>query len=197
MHTKKYVAEGIGTFLLTAAVGLSLTAGLGLSTAVIAGLTLGLLVYTIGPISGAHVNPAVTLSLASIKKIGPKDTLWYLVAQVIGALIAAECVAYLAGSSPALTVSDTTLVGAGEALGAAILVWGIAAVAYKKTPADASGLTIGGSLLLGALVAGTVANGVINPAVAIGIGSVSAMYLVAPIVGGIVAAYVYRAVEKK
>lgn len=189
----KYLAEFIGTFALTLMVTLSLTSEFPLATPIIAGLVVGLFVYTVGNISGTHLNPAVTVALASIRKISPVDALVYIVVQILGAL-AAMWVAksYGSGFLPTILVSDSLRVGAAEAMGAFMLVFGISAVVHGRVHSAASGLTIGTSLLLGILAASVASNGVLNPAVAIGIGSVSAMYLLAPIVGAVAAAWVYK-----
>jgi hypothetical protein len=86
MKPKALVAELVGTFGLTLAVLISINnPDFPVSTPVIAGVTLGLFVYTIGGISGCHINPAVTLGLASIGKIELPSALGYLVAQFVGA----------------------------------------------------------------------------------------------------------------
>ena len=85
---KKYIAEFMGTAVLSLAVVGSIVNGAGFVTLLTVGITLGLLVATIGFISGAHVNPAVTLGLLSIKKIEWKEALTYIVAQFAGAALA-------------------------------------------------------------------------------------------------------------
>ena len=85
---KKYIAEMLGTFGLTLAVSISLASLFPVSTPVIAALTLGLLVYSLGAISGTHINPAVTIGLWSLKKIATKDAVFYIVSQFLGAGLA-------------------------------------------------------------------------------------------------------------
>jgi aquaporin Z len=196
MDPKKYVAEFVATFLLTLAVLTSLTFSLPLATPIAAGLTLMIMVYAIGPISGAHLNPAVTLSLLSIKKVSNLDAVLYIVAQLIGAVAAMGVLSALGGSLASVGGADSVAIFVAEALGAFVLLFGIAAVVHGKVDDDASGITIGGSLLLGILLAAGASNGVLNPAVAIGIGSISATYILAPIVGGLIAVWVYKYVAK-
>ena len=76
---KKYIAEGLGAGTLTLVVALSLAGIFPVSTPVLAGLVLGLFVYTIGYISGSHINPAVTLGVWSLNKISGKDALGYII----------------------------------------------------------------------------------------------------------------------
>lgn len=192
MHPKKYLAEAIGTFTLTFAVLVSLGIDLHIATPVIAGLTLAMFVYTIGHVSGAHINPAVTIALASVKKISAKEAALYIVAQLLGALLAMQAGAAIGIMLPGLATANTTTVLVAEALGTFLLVFGISAVVHGKVRGDASGIVIGGSLMLGILVASFGSNGVLNPAVAIGIGSMSAMYLVGPVLGGLAAAWLFR-----
>jgi len=108
---RKYLAEMFGTFLLVfLAVGTAVFLGVrsiagglamipggdGLTTAAFVvtvalafGLALMMIVYVIGPISGAHVNPAVSLAMAINKKLSWKDFLFYVIAQLVGAIVAA------------------------------------------------------------------------------------------------------------
>lgn len=192
MVLRKYLAELIGTFFLAFAVGCAITQNFPLAVPVVAGLTLGLFVYTVGAVSGAHLNPAVTIAMASVKKINPKDAAFYVVAQLIGGFLAM----YALKSweiFPTLDVIDDFNIALSEAMGAFVLAFGVSAVVNGKVGGDsARGLVVGGSLTLGAMLASIVSNGVINPAVAIGIGSISVIYLLSPIVGAVIAAWVYK-----
>ena len=105
---KKYAAELVGTFVLVfGGVGSAVLAGshIGFSGVAFAfGLSLLAMVYTIGPISGCHINPAVTLGVLLAKKIDAKDAAAYVVAQIIGAVIASACVLFVAnGAAAAMT----------------------------------------------------------------------------------------------
>ncbi len=88
-------------------------------------------------------------------------------------------------------------IGLAELLGAALFLFGIAAVVLGAVPAAASGLVIGGSLFLGIHFAAHTSNGVLNPAVALGIGSFSLAYIWGPIAGAIVGALLYRLLSSK
>ena len=188
MNYKAYAAELLGTAALTGAVLAALGGELPIATPVAAGLTLTLFVYTIGAVSGSHINPAVTIGLLSIKKISTHDALFYIIAQVLGACIALTAFMAMGLSIVNVGAGDSSGILFGEALGAFFLLFGICSVVYGKVSDVASGLVIGGSLLLGIVMAASFSNGVLNPAVAIGIGSVSLTYIVAPIIGAIVAA---------
>jgi aquaporin Z len=189
---KKYAAEFLGTFMLALAVGLSLAGKFPVPTPVLAGLTLGICVYTMGAISGTHINPAITLGVLSIGKIDIKDAIGYWVAQFAGGGAAYVLTGVVLGSHPAVTAADGANIFGAEALGAFMLAYGVSSVVHGKAPGPAAGLTIGGSLLVGILYAATISNGVVNPAVAVGIGSVSATYLIAPLVGAVAAFQIYK-----
>lgn len=189
---KKYIVELIGTFALTLIVALSLAGMFPVSTPVLATLTLGLFVYTIGNISGAHINPAVTLGAWSIKKIETKDALLYIIAQCIGAGIAMMIVSKV-GNVAVLTVSNTGLVFFAELLGTFFFTFGIASVVYGKNHQAVSGAVVGFSLLLGISIAVLLgSNGVLNPAVAFGIGSLNVVYVLGPIIGSVLGMQAYK-----
>lgn len=190
--SRAYTAEFLGTLVLTLGVALSLTKGLAIPTPMVASLTVMLFVYTVGAISGTHINPAVTVSLWSIGKITPRDAGWYIAAQFAGAASAVGLTQVLVGELPSGSVPVTPLLGLGELFGSFLLVFGISAVVHGKVPKEAAGLVIGGSLLLGILIASTVSNAVLNPAVALGINSLSVYHIAAPLLGGILAAQCYK-----
>lgn len=193
---KKYIAEALGAGTLTLVVALSLVSRVPLSTPVLAGLVLGLFVYTIGYISGAHINPAVTIGLWSIQKIKTNEAILYVVSQFIGVSIALFVVS-LVSVVPTLTVSTSYMVILAECIGTFFFTFGIASVVYGKVPDSLSGLVIGGSLLLGIIIASMIgSNGVLNPAVAFGIKSFNLMYLLGPIIGSIAGMNAYKYLHK-
>ncbi len=195
---KKYIVEALGTFTLTLVVALSIAGRFPVPTPVLAALVLGLFVYTVGHISGTHINPAVTLGLWSIKKIRTADALNYIGSQFIGACLAfflASAVSKV-GASAGTVIQNTWAVLGAELLGTFFFAFGIASVVYEKTPGHFSGFVIGGSLFLGITISALLgANGVLNPAVAFGIGSFGLMYVIGPIIGSILGMQVYRALE--
>lgn len=190
LHWRRYTAELLGTATLTFAVLGSIQQQT--ATPFVAALVLLLAVYIIGPISGAHINPAVTVALWSIKKIKGAEALVYIAAQLVGAVVAQFVFQYLVGGLPVVTVTPGWGVALAETLGACIFLLGISAVVQGKVHSAASGIVIGSSLLLGILVASLLSNGVLNPAVALGIRSVSFSYLVGPILGGLVGVHLFK-----
>ena len=188
------VAELIGTFILiytgcavaTAAVLQSSTAGPlsynSLAVALAFGLALTIVVAAIGHVSGAHVNPAVTLGLAATNKFPWQFVPIYVGAQLVGA---AEDV----GDIQAFVV---------EVLVTFILVFVVISVATDdRAPAGVAPLAVGFALACGVLIAGPVTGGSLNPARTLGpmilAGRFDAVwvYILAPIVGAVLAAFVY------
>lgn len=187
----KYLAEFVGTFLLALAVNLSIAGRFPVPTPIVAALTLGVCVYTMWAISGTHINPAITIALAAIQKISVKDAGLYLVAQFAGGL-AAMAVAGALVTRGTVAVTGTGIECVAEALGGFVLAYGVCSVVHGKAPGEASGVTIGGSLLIGISIAAPNSNGVLNPAVAVAIGSVSWTYLAGPVIGAVGAMILYR-----
>ena len=206
-----YVAEFLAVFALTLAVSLSMTPAFSeafaiIPTPVVAALVVGLFVYTIGSISGAHINPAITLGLAATRKIDLIDTLFYLVFQFGGAVLSylllysvdlAPAVNIVGASGDFLSMIDGWETFIVEALGAFFLAFGVASVAWGKATQSASGFVIGGSLFLGIIMAVAVGSkGILNPAVALGIGELNLWYALGPIAGSMLAMFLYSGLAR-
>ncbi len=187
----KYLAEFLGTFALSLVVALSLAGSFPVPTPVLAGLTLGLFVYSIGHLSGTHINPAITLAALSIKKISLMDAVYYWVAQFLGASLACWVSLQMVARAT-LTVGTDPMTILAEALGTFFFAFGVAAVIYGRVPKDLTGIAVGGSLLLGISIAASISNGVLNPAVALGIGSFSIAYLIGPMIGAVLGMWAFK-----
>lgn len=195
MSPKKYIAEAIGTFALSFIVVSAVGFGgvLPVAVPVIAALTLCLFVYTIGPISGSHINPAVTLGLLSIKKISNRDAVLYIGAQIVGAVCAIVLAKMFMIVSPMSMSPFDGNVFLAEMLGTFFFTFGIASVVYGNAKEQMSGVVVGGSLLLGVLIASFAgASGILNPAVAFALNSASLVYVLAPIAGSVLGFQAYK-----
>lgn len=212
---RKYLAEFVATFALvfvaTAAVATNnMTNGsLGLiGIAVASGLIVMAMVYATKHISGAHINPAVTIAMFITKKISATDSISYIIAQISGAVIAsllilnifpAAVVDFNLGvTSLASEISSTsgTII---EAILTFILVFTIFGSAVdKRAPNGFAGFAIGTAVLLAILIGGPITGASMNPARSFGPALASghwadqAIYWIGPIIGGIVAAMVYE-----
>lgn len=196
-HLKKefqqYLAEFLGTAVLTFAITLNLGYGeFILATPVLAALILGFFVYAVGGISGSHLNPAVTLGLFFAGKTHYKTAILYILAQLTGAMVAFSLYLSSSLSLPALEPINAYPYNFFEGLGTAILVFGVMAVANRKVHEAASGLVVGGALLLGITIAANYSLGILNPAIAISWTLVDATYVLSPLLGGIVGALTYK-----
>ncbi len=218
---KKYLAEMIGTFVLVfGGVGSAVLAGshIGYTGVALAfGLSLLAMVYTIGPISGCHINPAVTLGVFLAKKIAGRDAGAYVIAQIVGAVIASAVILFVANG--AASGYDVTTAGLGAngfgihspgqySMGAALvteivltmfLVLTVLGSTDIKAPVGFAGLAIGLVLTLIHLVGIPVTNTSVNPARSIGpsifVGGWAIqqlwLFIVAPLIGAAVAAGAY------
>ena len=169
---KKAVVEFIGTFFLVFAVGMNVIApGSGNLAPIAIGLTLAVMIYAGGHISGAHYNPAVTVALLLRGKCPVGDVVPYIVAQVLGAGVAALLVGFLKDGSPSAGELATVPALLAEFVFTFALVWVIQNVATAKATEGNSfyGLAIGGTVMVGAFAVGGVSGAVFNPAVAVGI----------------------------
>lgn len=223
---KAYLAELIGTFVLVfGGVGSAVLAGTHIGFVGIAfafGLSLLAMVYTIGPISGCHVNPAVTLGVLLSKKISAHDAAFYVVAQCIGAIIASACILFIAKGLPAGYDPAASGMGANGfginspdhySLGACFLVEVILTMflvltvlgsTHVAAPVGFAGLAIGLVLTLIHLVGIPVTNLSVNPARSLGpalfVGGWAIqelwLFIVAPLIGAVLASLAFSAIQK-
>jgi aquaporin Z len=201
----KYLVELIGTFFLVFTVGCTvISPGPGDLAPIAIGAALMVMIFAGGHISGGHYNPAVTLGVWMRGKCEKKDVLPYWISQLIGAVLAALIVRYLKGGG--MTPSTLPILPAliAEFLFTFALVYVVLHVATSKGTAGNSfyGLAIGMTVMTGAFAVGNISGGAFNPAVAFGITvmGISAwtniwIFLVAELVGGAVAALVFKAVD--
>lgn len=233
-NSTKFVAELIGTFGLVlfgcgaAAVAGATTlgglSGLGLLGIALAfGLSVVVFAYAIGGISGCHINPAVTIGVLVAGKISAKDAAVYIVAQFIGALLAAFVLqqilgGQLAGFNPGEWAYGSNGWGKGyqneygtsaafltEAVLTFIFLFIILATTSKVGNATMAALAIGLTLVLIHLVAIPITGTSVNPARSFGPALLAGgqalsqlwLFIVAPIVGAVAAALVWRTLEPK
>jgi aquaporin Z len=221
---KKYLAEMVGTFVLTfLGCGTAVALGCGsdtasiVGTAVAFGLSVVAMAYTIGGISGCHINPAITLGVFINGGISAKDCAMYMIFQVIGAFIAAACLAGIVATDPSAVI--TTATGANacsfgttnglivEIVLTALFVLVVLGTTSKTNGAtnNFAGLAIGLSLILIHLVGIHFTGTSVNPARSIGPaffegGKALAdlwVFIVGPFIGGAIAACIWKVIEPK
>lgn len=199
---KKYIAEAFGTFGLTFVVLLSSLNIFPVPAPVMAVLTVGLFVYALGYISGSHINPAVTFGLWSIKKISTTETVYYIISQIFGALVALFLYKFIYSTFdvvPQISVSSGNSLNIiiAEFVGMFFYAFFIASFVYEKVPKQLFGIFIAGALLLGSGIAAYMGSlGIINPAVALGMGSYNFAYLFAPLLGSALGMNFYKYFDK-
>lgn len=189
------MAEFLGTAILaTVAINISRSQiGIGYFVAIGVGLALALLVLTFGKISGSHLNPAVTIGLWTVRKIGTIKAIAYIAAQMLGGFAAWQLANYFAGSEITSIASETFewKVLFAEAIGTFVFTFAIAAAIYQGLEDGRKAALIGGGLFLGVVVASLASNSVLNPAVALANQSWSRAYIFGPIIGGVVGFNIY------
>ncbi|WP_406659797.1 MIP/aquaporin family protein [Methanolobus sp. ZRKC3] len=212
---RKYLAEFVSTFALVfVATGAVATdnmsnGSLGLiGIAVASGLIVMAMVYATKHISGAHINPAVTIAMFMTRKIGAIDSVSYIIAQISGAIIASLMVLTIfPGAVADVNLGATSLaseidIRAGimvEATLTFMLVFTIFGSAIdKRAPKGFAGFAIGVAVLLAILVGGPITGASMNPArsfgpaLAAGYWANQAVYWIGPIIGGTIAALLYE-----
>lgn len=224
MTRKHFLAELIGTFVLVfGGCGSAVLAGdqigfLGVSLAF--GLSLLAMVYAIGPVSGCHINPAVTLGLVLSKKTEARHALGYIIAQIIGAILGAGVLLLIAQGVPGgYNAAQGGLAAngfgvhspGGYSMGAAFitevvltffLVLTVLGATDIKAPVGFAGIPIGLVLTLIHLVGIPVTNTSVNPARSIGpavfvkgwaLGQLW-LFIIAPLVGAVIAVLAYQVI---
>lgn len=212
---RKYIAELIGTFALvfcgTGAIVINQESG-GVVTHVGIAITFGLVVmsmiYALGNVSGAHINPAVSIAFTMAGKFPVQKLTPYIMAQLIGALLASGTLKllfpanqYLGATIPAGSDMQSFVL---ELLLTFFLMLVILSVAHgSKEQGMFAGLAIGGVVALEAMFAGPICGASMNPARSIGPALVSMnlqslwLYIAAPIVGACAAVPVYNYIKEK
>ncbi len=211
---KKYVAEFIGTLVLvlfacgTAAVVGCSTADPNVAyllTALSFGLVIVAMAYSIGNISGCHINPAVSIAMLISKKLSTKDFIGYVVAQFLGAIAGAALLGVVAGfdcgfGANGLYNGDVVISLVVEIILTFVFVLAILGVTSKTENSAVAGIVIGLTLVLvhifGIHFTGTSVNPArsFGPALFAGGEALSNVwvFIVAPLVGGALAAFVWN-----
>ena len=215
---KKYIAECLGTFVLTFLgcasamfIGCDTPAGV-VGVAIAFGLTVVAMAYTIGGVSGCHINPAITLAVALSGRMSWKDAFGYWVGQIIGGIIAGALLMLLAGVVGVDKTGGlgTNLVAGAGGVGGAFLVEVIATFIFilvvlgstdgKIGAGNFAGLAIGLTLILVHLVCINLTGTSVNPARSIGPALFAGgqalkdvwVFICAPLVGGGLSALVWK-----
>jgi len=212
---KRYVAEAVGTFSLvfcgTGAIIINQEAG-GSVTHVGIAITFGLIVmamiYALGSVSGAHLNPAVTIAFAVARRFSMKEVLPYVLSQVAGAFLASLTLHFL---FPVNELLGATLPAGSEMQSfilefilTFLLMFVIFQVATgSKEQGMFAGLAIGNTVLLEAMFAGPICGASMNPARSLGPAMVSGhlehlwIYLAAPVGGAAASVLIWQLLKTK
>ena len=209
-HPNRYLAELIGTFGLvfcgTGAIVINEVSGGVVSHVGIAftfGLIVTAMIYSIGDISGAHINPAVTIAFWVAGKLSKKEVIPYIIAQFIGAIFASGLLRFL--FPEAKTMGETLPSGSPgqsfvlEIILTFFLMFVIINVATgSREVGIMAGLAIGLTVLLEALFAGPISGASMNPARSLGPALIDLnfqhlwIYLTAPVIGAIGSIYAWK-----
>ena len=222
-NMKKYLAEVLGTFVLVFMGCGSAMLLLGnpdaghLAVAFAFGLSIVAMAYVIGGVSGCHINPAVSLSMLLDKRMSSADFAGYVIAQVVGAVIAAALLQLLVSGFDVVdatgALGSNGVAGAGGVVGALVVevvltfifVLTILGVTSNEKMASVAGIVIGLTLtfvhIVGIQLTGTSVNPArsIGPAIFAGGDALSHVwvFILAPLIGAALAVLVYRGLKSK
>ena len=213
---KKYAAEFIGTLVLVlfacGVAGQECTAANGTAGHLITALAFGLVIvamaYSIGNVSGCHINPAVSIAMLVSGKMNVKDFCGYLIAQFAGAIGGAALLNFIVKDTAKLGTNalyhGSALMSFGiECILTFVFVIAILGVTSRESNGSVAGLVIGGALVLVHLLGIPFTGTSVNPARSFGpaliAGNLEGIwgFLVAPLVGGAAAALVYKFLDSK
>ena len=214
---KKYICELVGTFVLTlVGCGVAVVTGANVvATSLAFGLSIVAMAYSIGNVSGCHINPAVSLSMLMTKKLTVKEFVCYVIAQVIGAVLAVLVLGLLLSSFKSLgantygaegQLATNVWIALGvECLLTFIFITAILGVTSKKENTAVTGLVIGLALTLVHLLGISFTGTSVNPARSLGpallVGGTALkqvwVFIVAPLVGAALASLFYNGVLKE
>jgi len=210
---RRAAAEGLAVFALVfAGCGAIVSDAEGgqlgtVGIALVFGLVIMVMVYATGHLSGAHINPAVTVAFTVTRHFPARAAFAYIAAQLIGATFAALCLLAVWTSEPADLGATVPSVGVGsalvyEALLSAFLMFVIMAVATDtRAVGEAAAIAIGGTIALDAMFGGPISGASMNPMRSAGPALVAGhlhalwIYLVAPPIGTAVGALAYQLVR--
>ena len=212
---KKYICEYVGTLILVlVACGVAVVTGANIvATSLAFGLVIVAMAYSIGNVSGCHINPAVSLSMFLTKKMSAKDFACYVIAQILGAISGSLLLAFILGSKEALGANSygsgfasTIWIGmAVEIILTFIFVLVILGVTSKKEYSNVSGIVIGLTLTLVHLIGIPFTGTSVNPARSLGPALLQGgqalsqvwLFILAPLVGAALASLFYKYVLEK
>lgn len=194
-HTSAVIAEFIGSFLLTLSVVTVSKSSLNLAffVALTAGLVVATMMLLFGRVSGAQLNPAITLGLLSIKRVAARRATAYVVAQLVGGLAAYSLFAYFSGQRWHNAGTFEMKIFVAEALGTFLFSLGWAMVVTQKLESSKAAAVIGFTLILALLAMSSTGMVTLNPAVALGMRSWTwGSTVLGPVVGALAGFQVYR-----
>ena len=213
---KKYISEFVGTLILVlVACGVAVVTGANVvATSLAFGLVIVAMAYSIGNVSGCHINPAVSLAMLITRKITVREFVGYVIAQFVGAIVGAALLGVLLDSFKALGAN-----GFGSGMGASniwvaslveviltfIFITVILSVTSKKETSNIAGIIIGLTLTLVHLVGIYFTGTSVNPARSFGPALLQGeealkqvwVFIVAPLIGSTGAAFFYKCILKE